>query len=233
MLTEQGVDPESIIGKHIFEAFPEWRDTEIGKSFLKAQQDRTYVEIEAEYAPFARWYAIRFHPNPDGGISILSEDITARKRAEEELKQRTEERQHLLDSERAARMEAGRLGRVKDEFLATLSHELRTPINAILGWARLVRKDSENRELRDKALEVIERNSHAQAQLISDLLDMSRVISGKLRLEFDQVDLPLVIEASVESLRPTAEARGVKLRTIIGPVRGAVHGDAERLQQVV
>ncbi|HET9325473.1 MAG TPA: ATP-binding protein [Candidatus Eisenbacteria bacterium] len=233
LLTEQGIDPSSIIGKHVFEAFPEWRDTEIGRAFLKAHEERTYVELESKYAPFDRWYAVRFHPDREGGLSVLSEDITARKDAEANLRQRTEERQHLLESERAARMEAERLGRVKDEFLATLSHELRTPLNSILGWARLVRKDSENRELREKALEVIERNSHAQAQLISDLLDMSRVISGKLRLEFDQVDLPLVIEGAVELLKPTAEARGVTLRTALGPLRGTVHGDAERLQQVV
>ena len=233
ILAAQGIEPESIIGKHVFEAFPELRDTEIGRAFLKALQERTYVEIESRYEPFGRWYAVRFHPDRDDGLSVLLEDITARKTAEEVLRQRTEERQNLLESERAARMEAERLGRVKDEFLATLSHELRTPLNSILGWARLVRKDSENRDLREKALEVIERNSHAQAQLISDLLDMSRVISGKLRLEFDEVDLPLVVEGAVELLRPTAEARGIKLRTVASPLSGKVHGDAERLQQVV
>jgi CheY-like chemotaxis protein/nitrogen-specific signal transduction histidine kinase len=144
-----------------------------------------------------------------------------------------EERQQLLDSERAARMEAERLGRVKDEFLATLSHELRTPLNSILGWTQLVRKEPANPELRAKGLEVIERNARAQAQLISDLLDMSRVISGKLHVEFAPLDLHLIVESAVESLRPVADARKVRVTTVLHPIARPVHGDAERLRQVV
>src|SRR4029078_1693312 len=149
LLTEQGIDPETILGKHVFEVLPDTRDSEIGKAFQKALVERVYVEIESEYPAFGRWYAIRFHPNSDGGVSILSEDITGRKRAEEHLRQGNEERQQLLESERAARMEAERLGRGEEGVMATLSHELRTPIHSILGWVRLLIRDSGNQQLRD------------------------------------------------------------------------------------
>jgi len=129
----------------------------------------------------------------------------------------------------AAAEEANRL---KDEFLAVLSHELRTPLNAILGWARMLRAGTLSEADVPRALETIERNAHAQAQLIEDLLDVSRIVSGKLRLEMRPVDIAEVVEEAVDTVRPTADARGVTLTVVINHV-GPVSGDAQRLQQVI
>ena len=129
----------------------------------------------------------------------------------------------------AAAEEANRL---KDEFLAVLSHELRTPLNAILGWARMLRAGTLSENDVPRALETIERNAQAQAQLIEDLLDVSRIVSGKLRLDMRPVDIGEVLEEAIDTVRPTADARGV---TLVGAVNhvGPVSGDAQRLQQVV
>jgi CheY-like chemotaxis protein len=134
-----------------------------------------------------------------------------------------------LRSALAAAEEANRL---KDEFLAVLSHELRTPLNAILGWARMLRAGNLPEANIPRALETIERNAQAQAQLIEDLLDVSRIVSGKLRLDMRPVDIAEVLEEAVDTVRPTADARGVTLTVVINPV-GPVSGDAQRLQQVI
>ena len=142
-----------------------------------------------------------------------------------------DEREQLLVSERNARAQAENASRLKDEFLATLSHELRTPLNAILGWANLLRRQNSDGEL-GEGLAVIERNSRVQAQLIEDLLDMSRIISGKLRIDVQRVDVAEVIRASVESIRPAFEAKEIRLQMVLDTQIGAVRGDPARLQQV-
>ncbi|MDP3214161.1 MAG: ATP-binding protein [Deltaproteobacteria bacterium] len=144
---------------------------------------------------------------------------------------RAEERVHaLLEAERAARAEAEEAGRMKEEFLATLSHELRTPLNAILGWSELLRQTSREPS---KGLEVIERNARAQKRIIEDLLDMSAIVNGKLRLDVRPVDLAEVLGAALETVRPAAEARGVRLHALLDPRCGPVSGDPDRLQQVL
>ncbi|HZZ45057.1 MAG TPA: ATP-binding protein [Tepidisphaeraceae bacterium] len=157
-------------------------------------------------------------------------DAERRARADAEGANRDKDR--LLESERAARTEAERASRTKDEFLATVSHELRTPLNAMLGWSQLLSDTSDAGTLRE-GLDVIRRNARVQAQLIEDLLDMSRIISGKLRLDVQRVDLPDVIHAAIESVQHSADARGVRLVKILDPAAGAVSGDANRLQQIV
>jgi CheY-like chemotaxis protein/two-component sensor histidine kinase len=132
-----------------------------------------------------------------------------------------------------ARAAAERSNRVKDEFLATVSHELRTPLNAILGWAALLRSEKLSDAAREKAYETLYNSSRAQAQLIEDLLDVSRIITGKLRLEVQPVELAGLIESAVESLRPAAEAKSVRLQMIIDPHAGPISGDPARLQQVL
>jgi PAS domain S-box-containing protein len=153
-------------------------------------------------------------------------DITERKRAEVQ-------HQQLFLREREARAEAEQASRLKDEFLATLSHELRTPLNAILGWSQLLRKRHARGEDVGEGLAVIERNSWVQERLIEDLLDMSRIISGKLRIDVQRVDLATVVQAAVESALPAAEAREIRLQTVLDPRAGPIRGDSARLQQVV
>ena len=155
-----------------------------------------------------------------------TQDITERKRLDEERKQ-------LLDIERTARVESERTSRMKDEFLATLSHELRTPLNAILGWTQLLKRDQQDPEMLSEAISVIERNVRLQTQLIEDLLDMSRIISGNVRLDLQRVELSEIIEVAMEGVKPTAETKGVKLEKVIDPLVGLVSGDPGRLQQVL
>ncbi|MDQ3068361.1 MAG: PAS domain S-box protein [Acidobacteriota bacterium] len=144
-----------------------------------------------------------------------------------------EERKTLLESERAARTEAEHLSNMKDEFLATLSHELRTPLNAILGWSQVLRTGAKDRDDFIKGLETIERNARAQTQLIEDLLDMSRVTSGKLRLDIQTITPVTFIEAALETVKPAADAKGIRVETMLDPAAGPVAGDPGRLQQVV
>ena len=138
-----------------------------------------------------------------------------------------------MESERALRMESERTGRIKDEFLATLSHELRTPLNAILGWSQLLKSGRSSAEDLAEGLDVIERNARMQAGLIDDMLDMSRIITGKLRLDVQRVDLPAVIAEAVDAMRLAAEAKGLRLDVIVDPLAGPVTGDPNRLRQVV
>lgn len=142
-----------------------------------------------------------------------------------------QQREELLRRERAARAEAERASRMKDEFLSTLSHELRTPLHAILGWSQVLAR----RGTTDLAtgLEVIERNARAQTKIIDDLLDMSRIVSGKVRLDVQSVDLAAVARLAVDTVRPGADAKGVRLQAVLDPLAGPVNGDPNRLQQVL
>ncbi len=178
-----------------------------------------------------RWMEARgrlFHDaqgRPDRMLGICM-DVTERRHVEEE-------RQALLGRERAARDEAEAANRAKDEFLALLSHELRTPLTAILGWARVALARQLDRATLDRAVQTIERNAKLQARLIDDLLDVSRIIAGKLRLERRPTSLRPVVEAALEGVRPTAQTRGVHLDTGFFADADLVSGDASRLQQVV
>jgi signal transduction histidine kinase/ActR/RegA family two-component response regulator len=123
--------------------------------------------------------------------------------------------------------------RVKDEFLAMVSHELRTPLNAMLGWTRMLRSSVLDPQRQVRALEIIERNANSQAQLVEDLLDISRIITGKLRLNVGAVDWVKTTQAAIDAIQPAADAKGVRIQTLLDPSAGSVMGDADRLQQVV
>ena len=129
--------------------------------------------------------------------------------------------------------EAQEANRAKDEFLATLSHELRTPLNAILGWTQILRAKRLDEVTTARAFEAIERNAKAQAELIEDMLDVSRIITGRLRLELQPVELSSAILAALDSVRPAAEAKGVRLECVLDPDAGVISGDPHRLQQIV
>jgi signal transduction histidine kinase len=154
-------------------------------------------------------------------------------RLQQQLAISLEAREQHLEAERLARAEAERVSQMKDEFLATLSHELRTPLNAIFGWAQILKMDHEDPQTIQECIDVIDRNVRLQTQLIEDLLDMSRIISGKIRLDVQRVDLPELIDNALESVRPAAEARLLRLERIVDPLAGPVSGDPSRLQQVL
>lgn len=149
-----------------------------------------------------------------------------RKRAEEKLA-------HLLVRERAARGDAEKANRLKDEFLATLSHELRTPLNAVIGWSRMLKSGRLDSESAQHAMQVIERNAWAQKQIIEDILDVSRVITGKLQLHLGPVDLVTVVKAALDAVRPALEAKDISIEESYQEGLKVIAGDADRLQQVV
>src|SRR5438445_5911865 len=138
-----------------------------------------------------------------------------------------------LEVERHQLAESERIGRVKDDFLANLSHELRTPLNAILGWAQLLKPGKTSDAEMAEGLEIIKRNALVQGQLIEDLLDMSRIVSGKLRLNVQRVEMPVVIARAVESVQLAAQSKGVRLEVVVDPIAGPITGDPNRMQQVV
>ena len=165
-------------------------------------------------------------------VSAAQTAVRARQR-QYQIRDYDQSREDSLANERSARAEAERVSHLKDEFLATLSHELRTPLNAIFGWAQLLKMDSSDPETVREGIEVIDRNVRMQTQLIEDLLDMSRIISGKVRLDVQSVDLPELISGAVESVRPAADGRSLRLEKVIDPSAGPVNGDPGRLQQVI
>lgn len=178
-----------------------------------------------------RWHLVRARTVLDARGRIVRWfgsciDVDDHRKAEEE-------RKDLLERERAARSEAEAASRLKDDFLATLSHELRTPLTAVLGWLQMVRSGNLSSEKVGKALETIERNARAQAQLIEDLLDVSRITTGKLRLELGEVDLVGVLNDSLEAIGPAAEARRIRLSAEGLPTALWLRADGARLQQVV
>jgi signal transduction histidine kinase/ActR/RegA family two-component response regulator len=166
---------------------------------------------------------------------LVKEEVTKEvlKRSEEQLRVALEERERLLVREREARAEAEESSRLKDEFLATVSHELRTPLTAVLGWTHLLRDGRLDAKAAVHALETVERNAHAQQQLIEDLLDVSRVITGKLRLDIRRIAPASFIEAAIEAVLPAAEAKGIVLEKSLPTDADAISGDPARLQQVV
>lgn len=185
-----------------------------------------------------RWFEISSDPIFDdrgaftGSVRIVS-DISDRKRVEEALVTEMAQRQELLRLEEAARTAAEQANRLKDDFLATLSHELRTPLNAIVGWVHLMRTGSLDPDATLRAAEIIERNAKAQTQLIEDVLEVSRIVTGKLRLTMRPVDLNAVVKSAVETVRPAAEAKGIQLQPDLETAAALVSGDPDRLQQVI
>jgi PAS domain S-box-containing protein len=160
------------------------------------------------------------------GASKAARDITERRNAERE-------RERLLMQERLLRSEAERAARLKDEFLATISHELRTPLSAILGWSTILSKEPSDQATVAKAIAAIERNARAQAQLIEDLLDVSRAISGNLRLDVQPIAITAIVKAAMDSVQLAAAAKEIQMQMTVDPTADNIRGDAVRLQQVI
>jgi signal transduction histidine kinase len=170
-----------------------------------------------------RDYSLRAAP---GSADEIGELVTSFNHMLDRIAERERERLAALEREREA-------NRLKDEFLATLSHELRTPLNAVLGWARLLRKTQVEPELQTRALEAIERNALTQTRLIEDLLDVSRIVTGKLRLHVEAVDLAAVVDAAIDVLQPAAAAKQLRVEVDIQARPAMTFGDADRLQQII
>jgi signal transduction histidine kinase/ActR/RegA family two-component response regulator len=167
-------------------------------------------------------------------ILIRSVAVALRaRRRQYELRAHLEERAQLLNNERTARTSAEMANRMKDEFLMTVSHELRTPLTAIYGWARMLVTGQIRDDQKRRAIETIERNAQAQTQLVNDLLDVSRAISGKVRLDVRNVDVASIVSAATDSIQLTAEAKGIHVEADLDPAAGFILGDPVRLQQVV
>jgi PAS domain S-box-containing protein len=217
-----GHPPEAHIGRTFREIVPGVADQaeQMLRQVLETGKPIAGVEIRGEVPSqpgVERTWIENWVPVMDAGGTIVgvhaaAEEITSRKRMEEELR---------------------RANQVKDEFLATLSHELRTPLNAILGWSDMLRRGLLDQAVSRQAIEAIARNAEAQMHLISDVLDVSRMIAGKLRLELEEVDLLQVAHQATTSLRPAADAKGVSLALEAGCTGAAVTGDPHRLQQIV
>jgi PAS domain S-box-containing protein len=174
--------------------------------------------------------------SPDGRITgavLVFRDVSERRHTEEERRVAAADREWLLDSERAARAEAERANRVKDEFVAMVSHELRTPLNAIVGWTELLANEATDADTRRRGIDVLRRNTRIQVQLVSDLLDVSRMLSGKLRIEMRRVDLSVLVDDAVQIAQPPARTKTVRLEWAENAREVVLLGDPARLQQVI
>jgi PAS domain S-box-containing protein len=232
-----GWKADEVIGKHV----NEWRfvfTDDVDAVALVTNRQREGVEVQGvqrnrNYTRdgailFCEWYNSVLRDDRGKLVSVLSLvlDVTAKQSAEEE-------RAASLLRERDARRHAEEADRLKDEFLATLSHELRTPLTSILGWASMIRSGEVEGANAARAVETIERNARSQARLIDDLLDVSRIITGNLRLDLHPLDLAPIVDAALDALRPTADVKGIQLRTRFEPGECLVKGDPNRLRQVI
>jgi signal transduction histidine kinase/CheY-like chemotaxis protein len=245
-----GKRAQEVIGKNLLELFPELTERRLDRHYKWALEGQVRVLSQAlhgyliampvvsgEHGYPQMQQAVRISPlSRDGrviGTLTIIEDVTERVTREAELQAQIEARTRLLASEKLARSEAERANRLKDEFLATISHELRNPLNAIMGWAHMLQLGKLNEANTERAVEMIYRNAKSQSQLVADLLDVSRIISGKLRLDMRTIDLIYIVNAALDSIRPTADAKGIRLQSVLDPSAGPISGDADRLQQVV
>jgi PAS domain S-box-containing protein len=228
-----GYSPEEVIGKPITILIPPEQHNE-ERTILdklrrgervehyetrRRRKDGTIIDISLTVSP------VRDGEGRIVGASKIARDITERKRLQAE-------RNRLLQQERAARNQAEAANRIKDDFLAILSHELRTPLNAVIGWVNILESRKDN-DLIERATEVIKRNAGIQKRMIEDLLDVARILTGKMVIKTDLVDVRNVVEAALDSVRPAASGKAIRLDTDFQDSLPQIVGDADRLQQVV
>jgi PAS domain S-box-containing protein len=239
----KGYTADEIIGQHFSIFYPQdaresgWPEHELRVALEKGSITDIGWRLRKDGTAFwgnVTLTALRDDTGKLLGFAKLTRDMTEAKRIEA-IESATQQREEMLEAERSARMAAQRATRLKDEFLATLSHELRTPLSAILGWTQVLLRGATPKgpEEQKRAIEVIDRNARAQVQLIDDLLDLSRIMTGKLRLDLHQISFTSVVEAAVDSAKPAADAKGIRLKAVLGAARDIVSADGARLQQVV
>jgi PAS domain S-box-containing protein len=237
----KGYRADEIVGEHFSRFYPEeaqesgWPEHELRVAAVEGRFVDEGWRVRKDGSRFWAHVTITALRDEAGrlrGYAKLTRDLTERKRTEA-LEASGAQRDAMLEAERNARMLAQRSARIKDEFLATLSHELRTPLNAILGWTQLLRSRgaAEVADLQ-RGMEIIERNARAQVRLIDDLLDLSRIMSGRFRLDVQQVALLDIVRGALDSIEPTAQTKGVRLESVLDPQSVMVAGDPARLQQV-
>ncbi|MEH2128937.1 protein kinase domain-containing protein [Nostoc sp.] len=231
------IDSPSPLAEAVRTGQPVWAESRQNRIARYPHLAEAYTQYDID-----AWISIPFmvEGSAVGGISLgftelqeLSEEDRAFIFAVAQQCAQAIARAHLYEAELTARSAAEAANRIKDEFLAVLSHELRTPLNPILGWTKLMRTRKLDQATSDRALETIERNAKLQTQLIEDLLDVSRILQGKLHLDFDRINLVSVIEAAIETVRLSAEAKSIQIQTSLESGVGQVLGDANRLQQVI
>jgi PAS domain S-box-containing protein len=237
----KGYRADEIIGKHFSTFYPPepveggWPDHELqvaSETGSFAEENWRVRKDGSRFWAGVKITAIRDESGTLRGFAKLTRDLSERTQREA-LEADGRIREEMLEAERSARIEAQRAVRAKDEFLATLSHELRTPLSAILGWTQVLRRQgTPTPEDFQRGMETIERNTRAQAQLIEDLLDLSRIMSGRMRLDVQPVSVSDVARGAVQSAEPAAHAKGVRLESILDPHGGTVSGDPGRLQQI-
>src|SRR5688572_8191539 len=237
----KGYRAEDIIGQHFRKFYPQdaiesgWPEHELRVAAAEGRFSDEGWRVRKDGSRFWAHVTITALRDDAGrlrGFAKLTRDLTERKRTEA-LEASGAQRDAMLEAERNARMLAQRSAKIKDEFLATLSHELRTPLNAILGWTQLLRSRGEPEQAEfQRGMETIERNARAQVRLIDDLLDLSRIMSGRFRLDVQQVSLLEVVRSALDSIEPTAQTKGVRLESVLDPKSVIVSGDPARLQQI-
>ncbi len=244
MELHSGHAAEQVVGRSIFEVYPDaaargmneyYEQGLVGRITLISYGLHRYVipmQPSNPVLPFAQMpqsghIGPLFAGEQIIGTMTVLEDVSERLASEAQLRKQ-------IEAQRSARATAEKALRAKDDFLSTLSHEIRTPLNAVLGWSRiLLARDHVDRELLERALNVIERNAAAQAKMIDDMLDMARIVAGKLRLEMRPIDLLSVVLAAVDVVMPAATARRIAIATALDPQTPNVVGDPDRLQQIV
>ncbi len=251
----KGYSAGEIIGQHFSRFYPE-EDVRAGKCEMELREAQRVGRFEDEGWRIRKdgsrfWANVVITPirGEDGnlvGFAKVTRDLSERKRHEEErltlarteearrvAKENEERARSLAEELRRARDKAEEATRLKDEFLATVGHELRTPLSAILGWARMLQGGALDPTKTARAIDAIVRNATAQNKIVDDLLDVSRIVAGQLRLDIDFVDISQIVNAAGDSIRATAEAKGVALQVVANPEAGVVRGDSGRLQQIM
>ncbi|HET9220089.1 MAG TPA: ATP-binding protein [Terriglobia bacterium] len=241
---------KEVLGKNLIDLYPDlvvrgldshYKDALLGQVRLLSQRLHGYL-LEMPAPPDFKEYSrmqqsARISPLSQEGKVIgtvtIIDDVTERVMRESQLQAQLEARSQLLANEKAAREESEAANRLKDEFLATISHELRTPLTAIVGWSTLLRSGRLDADASARAIETIFRNANSQTQLISDLLDVSRIISNKLQLTLSDVDLPSIVDRALDAFKPEAEAKAIQIESTVESNFPVISGDTERLQQII
>jgi PAS domain S-box-containing protein len=225
---------DEAVGRHISLIIPEDRWAEEEDVLARIRRGESVDHYETVRVTKDGWplnISLTVSPLRDAagrivGASKIARDVTERRRLEDE-------RERLLLSEQQARVEAEASNRAKDQLLATVSHELRTPLNAIIGWARLLQSGALDETTRSHAVEVILTSGSTQAQLVEDLLDLSRIVTGRMRLTMQECEVTTVVEEALDAVRPAAHAKGIALVTAFAPDVGPILGAPDRLRQVI